>query len=202
MGPDLDPALQPTGHICADCGEELTYAAEAWLLQVVTLQEIGGKLQSYPIVDEDDPNKDFLFTPYFFCFQCWESMHEEMKEECDGQPPVEDTGFVADCHLCGSSVLEGEYCGLLSLGEFMLSRRSPNGVAGARFEVEHAPEVLCLYCLSILNESFIEMWDDLTQFGECQDCIFARCWRGAGCPCGCHLPDPEFAHDALTGIQR
>jgi hypothetical protein len=203
LGPELtDSALSPTGHICADCGENLTYAEEAWLLQVVQLQEIGGKLQSVYIVDEQDPDKDFLFTPYFFCFSCWENHIEELKEECDGQPPVEDRGCIADCFCCGSSILEGEYSGLISLGEFELSRRAPSGVAGATFAMRHAPDVICLYCLSVLNESFIEMWDELSQFGECMDCIFSRCWRAGPCACGCHTAHPESETEAQFVMER
>jgi hypothetical protein len=50
---------------------------------------------------------------------------------------------------------------------------------------------MCLYCLALLNSSFIEMWDELSQFGECMDCMFTRCWRGPSCPCTCHVPEQE-----------
>jgi hypothetical protein len=201
LEPELtELVLQPTGHICADCGDKLTYTSEAWLLQVATLQQIGGHLQSFPLVDEADPNRDFLFTPYFFCFECWENQYDELKEEFEDQPPVTDAGGVAECACCGSSVLEGEYCGLFQIGEFQASNRAPNGVAGPRFEMPHPPDVLCLYCLAVLNESFISMWDELSQFGECQDCIFSRCWRAGACPCSCHL-ESELVEDAQNVIQ-
>lgn len=193
MEPVLSEELErPTGQICADCEAQLRFMEESWLVQVVQLQVIGGQLQYYPIVDEEDQNRDFLFSPYFFCFSCWENLYEGLEEDVDGQPPVEDVGCVADCVCCGSSVLEGEYCGLLTLGEFQVSRRSPDGVQTPRFETSSAPDILCFYCLTLLNEGGIEMWEDLTQFGECDDCIFCRCWRGGTCACSCHIPDPEL----------
>jgi hypothetical protein len=201
LGPELTTAAQPTGQICAECGNEISYMEEAWLLQVVTLQQIGGELQSLHIVDPDDPSGDFLFTPYFFCFSCWESQYDDLKDESADQPPVEDNGSVAECVCCGSSICEGEYCGLVSLGEFQLSRRAPSGMATAHFEMNHAPDVLCMYCLAVLNESYIEMWDDLSQFGECMDCIFTRCWRGAQCLCDCHVPESELTDGTIIGPQ-
>jgi hypothetical protein len=192
MGADLaEVTMQPTGQVCADCGDDIRFTEEAWLLQVVQLQKVGGQLQYAPVIDETDPSRDFLYSPYFFCFRCWESQYDELKEELDNQPPNEDPLSVAECTCCGSSVREGEYTGLFIIGEFHTSRRSPNGVPSGTFAPNAAPEVLCFYCLYILNDNFIEMWEEVSQFGECEDCIFCRCWRGASCSCSCHQPDTE-----------
>jgi hypothetical protein len=193
MGPNLvtEATMQPTDQVCADCGEAVRFTEEVWLLQVVELHVVGGHLQYTQIIDETDADRDFLFAPYFFDFHCWESLYDDLKEECEDHPPVEDSLSVAECTCCGSSVREGEYTGLFTVGEFHLSRRSPNGMTSGTFVPNGAPEVLCFYCLYVLNDNFMEMWDELSQFGECADCIFCRCWRGDSCPCGCHLPDTE-----------
>jgi hypothetical protein len=193
MEPNLvaELTMQPSGQVCADCGENIRYTEEAWLVQVVQLQKVGDQLQYTPVIDETDPARDFLFSPYFFCFNCWENSYEDLKDELEDQPPNEDPHSIAECTCCGSSIRAGEYTGLFMVGEFHLSRRSPNGVSGGTFQPNAAPEALCFYCLYILNDNFIEMWDEVSQFGECADCIFVRCWRGASCSCGCHTPALE-----------
>jgi len=186
-----DPAPQATGHICADCGEGLTYTQEVWSVQVVQPQNFGGKTFFHTIIDEDDPSGDFLFEPYFFCFGCWENLYEAIKEEHDDTPPFLDADSKFECVCCGSGIREWEYAGTFTLGELLVSKRAPNGVRGPHFESNGKPELLCLYCLVLINEGHIEMWDGLSQFGECNDCIQIRCWREAACGCGCHIDAPE-----------
>lgn len=194
MGTELaqDPALQPTGHICADCGENIVYTQEAWLLSVVHPQKVGKKHFFHAVINEEDVDGSFLFDPYYYCFTCWESVYEEIKEESKDEPPVLDSGISEfECSCCGSGIREGEYAGTLSLGEFHVSKRAPSGVHGPYFKTITSPDLLCLYCLVLLNEGHIEMWEDLTQFGECNDCIQLRCWRHGACGCGCHTEEQE-----------
>lgn len=180
----------PTGHICADCGEELKYNEEVWLLQVMHLQLMGTppprQFAYYPVIDEHDARGDFLYEPYFFCFDCWELTYGEHKKEMADEPPVIDDLAVIECTCCGSGIREFEYAGVVTLGEPHPSKRAPNFVRGPYFEPIREPDVLCLYCLMVINNSLIKLWDDISQNGECDDCLQMRCWRGP-CACTCHL---------------
>lgn len=194
--------LQPTGHICGDCGKELKYTEECWLLQIAQPQRIDSKTVYHVVIDELDASGDFLFDPYFFCFNCFENLYEGHKSEIEDEPPVKDEESPFECVCCGSGIREWEYAGTFSVGEFHPSKRAPNGVRGPHFTPTCEPELICLYCLVLINEGFIAMWDELTQFGECDDCIQLRCWRYGtnACSCGCHIDDPELQDDG--GLQN
>lgn len=194
--------LQPTGHICADCGNSITYSEEVWLLQIVQPQRFSGRTFHHQVIDEEDLSGDFLFDPYFYCFSCWENMYKELQSEATDEPPIEDPGSAFECVCCGSGIREWEYAGIFTLGEFHVSTRAPNGVRGPHFVPNSQPDMLCLYCLVLLNEGHITMWEYLAQFGECNDCIQLRCWReGIGhCTCSCHLDEPEDSDaEQVTG---
>jgi hypothetical protein len=193
MGADLNLDLLPlytTGHVCADCGKNIKYMEECWLLQVVQLQRINGKTLQYAVIDEDDVDGDFLFEPFFFCHECWESNYESLRAESVDEPPVRDPFEQAhfECSCCGSDIREWEYAGSMTIGEFHPSTRAPNGVRGPCFIPNCDAEPLCLHCLRVLNENFIEMWDELSQLDECADCTQIRCWRYGdnACSCSCH----------------
>lgn len=197
MGTELSQAFPAkTGHTCTDCEEAIVYTEEAFLIEVVQPQVIGGQVFLHPIIDENDPDGDFLFQPYFFCFKDWEAHYEELREQTEDEPPVPDTLSVLECACCSSGIREWEYTGKFTLGEFHISRRSPNKVPEPKFQPNGKPDLLCLYCLSVINDNYIVMWDDLSQFGECIDCVRTRCWRHSPCGCGCHLPDPDFNDNA------
>jgi hypothetical protein len=191
--------LQPTGHICANCGSNIKYGEECWLIQIVQPQLFDGRALFHVIINEEDVDGDFLFEPYFFCFGCWESGYSDLKDQNEDEPPVKDEQGLSpfECVCCGSDIREWEYAGTFTLGEFRISKRAPNNIRGPRFVPNCNPELLCFYDLVLLNEGFVEMWDPetepLTQFGECNDCIQLRCWRygATGCSCSCHKDDQE-----------
>ena len=202
MGEDsvvLQAGVYPTGHICTDCGESLDYTDEVWLLQVMKPQQLGGQVFFHQVIDENDPQGDFLFEPYFFCFKCWENTYEAMRTDMEDEPPVPDADGVIECVCCGSGIRAWEYSGVFTLGEFHVSKRAPNGVPGPQFETISAPDVLCLYCLTLINDDHIVLWDDLSHGGECSDCIQGRCWRWATCACVCHTDTTEEEQEQATG---
>lgn len=191
--------LYPTVHVCAYCEEHIRYGEECWLLQVVQPQRVNGKTHLHDVIDEDDPNGDFMYDPYFFCFECMEALLSDLREEIADEPPVKDPHELGsfECFCCSSAIREWEYTGALSLGEFHVSTRAPNGVRGPRFVPNCESELICIYCLVLLNDGWIEMWEDLSHMGECNDCIQVRCWRygDCACSCACHSDDPAIVTD-------
>jgi hypothetical protein len=175
---------QPSGHVCADCGEPLGLTDEVWMVGVAQPHHLNNKVFYYPVLDEEDGG--FMFEPFFFCFDCWEGHYAALREEVSDDLPVEDAASASECLCCGSGIRDWEYAGVFTLGEFRSSRRSPNGVRGAKFVEIQKTEALCLYCLVLINTGHIEMWDDVSQFDECADCIQMRCWRYGSCDCYCH----------------
>jgi hypothetical protein len=196
MGAELiqDEVPVPTGHVCADCEESLAYADEVFLLQIVQPQILGGALFFHHVIDEDDPEGDFLYQPFYYCFTCWEDYYESLRKDAADSPPITDPQAVVECTCCSSSICAWEYAGSVTVGELNVSRRQPNNQLGPKFVPLGKPDILCLYCLSVLNDTHITMWDDLSQYGECSECIFVRCWRHEDddCGCPCHAPDTEF----------
>ena len=188
--------LDPTGHICADCGENIRYNDEVWLLQVVQAHHVGAELVHHPVIDENDPEGDFLFDPYFFCFKCWEAMYKSLQEESEDEPPIEDPESTLECVCCGSGIREWEYTGLFTLCELQLSTRAPNRVQGPRVQEVSRPDYLCMYCLVVLNNGFITLWTNIGQCEECADCTQLRCWRTANCGCGCHVYGVEYEEES------
>lgn len=180
----------PTGHICSDCGENLNYNDEVWLLEVRQPQVFHGKVVQHKVIDEDDPQGDYLFDPYFFCFKCWETMYKGLKEDVEDEPPFADAMAVVECACCGSGVREWEYAGIFTLGELQPSKREPNGVRGANFVPIAPHDTLCTYCLVLLNDGYITMWDHFSQNNECSECTQLRCWREETCGCTCHTDQP------------
>lgn len=207
MGADLSLALnaQPTDHICADCGKPIMFGQECWLIQIVQLHAHGDQIIHYPVIDPEDPNGDYLYYPFFFCFECWENNYKAIRDEVVDEPPLEDVTGTAqfECVICGSDICPGEYSGSFTLGEFQLSSRAPNGIRGGRFIPNAEPEAFCIYCVSMMNEYFIELWEGgVRQFGQCIECSQVRCWRygDCACSCGCHLgEDPEEEEEEANG---
>jgi hypothetical protein len=181
-----------TDFICADCEEPLRYTDEVFLVQVVQMQRYQDRLLFHDIIDDQDPDGPcFRFEPYHFCFKCWEDTYNQVRDETEDEPPVIDGyDLAADCVCCGSSIRNGEFAGTFTLGEFHLSDRAPNGVRGQSFKPLGKSDIMCLYCLATMNENYITMWPDLSQYDECIDCIQTRCWRGSACDCRCHHEPP------------
>lgn len=202
MGPELiEDEENPTGNVCADCESGIALTEEAFLVQVVTPAKAGGAVLFFPVIDEHDVAGDFLFEPYLYCFTCWEEHWDNLKNEANDSPPVADGYSVIECACCGSGIREWEYAGTFTLGELRTSPREPNNTPGAHFVPVNKPEVICLYCLRTFNENYIEMWNELSQFGECADCTHFRCWRyqNPGCSCACHQETTQETHEHEQG---
>lgn len=190
---ELEGRRRPVEVICADCEDRIGYEKEFVLLQVVQLQKLGGGVFFYPVMDETGIVSDYQFEPYHFCFECWEDLYEKIREEMADAPPAEDALSVIECTCCGSGIREWEITGTWTVGEFITSRRAPapGFTPGPRFDQASKPEVLCAYCLALLNEVVITMWDDFPAESICIDCVQARCWRHQNCGCSCHEGESE-----------
>ncbi len=177
-----------TSEICAQCEEDLIEEEDVIVVQVMRPEILNGVPQLVPILDEEG---DFQYEHYFLHFKCWEELAEGLKEEVQNTPPVPDELSLLSCECCGSAIREYEPIMGVTLGELIRSKRSPSGDRGFELYASEAPDVFCLTCLGILNESYITFWDDgVTISGECLECQFARCWRGFDCGCICH-PNAE-----------
>jgi hypothetical protein len=193
------PFLPPEGDItmkteqsCPSCGEEIVFTEEIVQLLVVQPHFANGELLLHPVLDDAG---DFLYEPYFLQFMCWEGVEEELEEEIEDVPPIEDVGSPLACRYCRSGIREWEHCGAITLGEIHIAKRAPNGVRGEDFIEAAYPDLICLYCLLLINEGILELWDadtgGVTQEGECGDCLQARCFRlpKNTCCCTCHLDE-------------
>jgi hypothetical protein len=186
--------LPPAGIACADCEDDIYYEEECILLQVVQPQMVGGIVHFWPVMDETGVVSDFQFEPYHFCFHCWEDLLEKVKEEMQDVPPLEDELSVIECSCCGSGIREWERVGTWTIGEFLHSRRAPLHQwpqPGPRFNTVNKPEVLCTYCLVLMDECVISMWEDFPDPHTCSDCVQMRCWRYQECGCTCHEDEGE-----------
>ena len=182
-----------TEHICADCSESIRYMDEVYLLQVVRPVKFGKEVQYCQVIDEAAAAGEFLFEPWFYCIPCWEKLYESVRSDMSDELPVTDEHSDLECSCCASGMRsgnihrEGELVGIATMGEFRLSTRAPNGMHGPEFTPISNPDTLCLYCLTIINDGYIDMWPNLSERGECADCIQMRCWREQQCACQCHL---------------
>lgn len=179
------PWLAPTGWECTDCGSRIRYTEDVFLLQMCQLQEYDKRTHYHQVIDEDDVKGDFLYEPAYFCEECWDALFESLKDDLEDAPPVDDPESDFECTCCGSGIRAWELVGVFVAGAFQRSTRAPNGVGGPRF-IPESPELMCLSCLVLLNEH-LEFWANLSEQGECADCVHMRCWRlGDYCDCDCH----------------
>jgi hypothetical protein len=200
---ELDSILRKTDFICADCGDAITYMDEVFRLEVVRPWRYEGQTLHSDVTDEHHPEEGFVYEPYYFCYRCWEKNYEEVQNDMRDELPVEDPfSRNFECVNCASGIRDGELAGVFTLGEFHVSERAPNGVRGQHFVPIGNPDMICIYCLTILNEGYIDMWQYLSENYECDDCIQARCWRlashGLECECRCHHePEEEVEEDTF-----
>lgn len=179
---------------CSSCAEDFKEGDEVILVKIVRGQQVpepaapyGTRVEAY---DEIDDEGDFRYEPYFMHYSCWELLAEEYSEKIEDLPPIweDDTNQLVFCQFCRNSIRAWEVFGLLMFGVVKASLRSPNGKAGSiSFKlVEDADqEEICLSCLRGICEESLELWDDLSQMGECKDCSHIRCWRPEYNPCKC-----------------
>ena len=204
MGPLLVPPFREgditmkTQKICV-CGDLIVFTQEIVLLQVVELTEMNGTLMLQPVeIREGEFRGDFAWEPYYVEFSpCWEKIEEWLEEQLEDSPPLDDLYSRVNCHYCKSGIRVGEYCGSITMGEFHINLRSPNGHKEDDFKPAGYPAIICLYCLLLINDGNMEFWDPeeggISQQGECGDCTRARCWRSPpeACNCMCHH-DEDF----------
>lgn len=187
MGSDLELSSGITTEACAQCEDEIEFLDEVFIIQVVRVEVHEDMPTLMPLLDE---HGDFLYEHYFLHFKCWEEIVYEHKEEMEDTPPVEDELGLIRCDVCGSSIREYETCAAVTCGEIHRSKRSPSGQGhGQDFISLGAPDVLCIHCISSINEYWITFWEGgVTQLneGECLECQHARCWRAFDCGCTCH----------------
>jgi len=189
---DISTEPQATAHVCNDCGERLRLTDEVWLFRVVQPYEATKETVFLDVINEHVG--DFLFAPAFLCFSCGDNIYHGLKKDLQDEPPVEDPESPYECSCCGSGIRNWEYSGVLELGEPRLSRRSPSGKPSTYFDAANDPELLCLYCLVLINQGQLELWPQLgyrphedAPLIECEDCIQSRCWRDFTCDCACHF---------------
>ncbi len=188
MGPDPDELeeMYITPHACAYCDDWLYITDELILVQVVYTNFLEDHIECYDI---DDGQGGFVYDPWFYHLDCWESVMEELDALTEGQPPVVDPLGHYDCSQCGSGIRAWETSCLVTPGELRRSPRAPNGVPGIHFDnCLGDPQLLCISCSLQLNDEVFEMWDVFSHNGECSEGTHRRCWRDnnchdIGCPC-------------------
>ena len=181
---DDDASWARTQEVCADCGARIRFTDEIFLIQVVQAQTVNGKVELYPLQDDEG---EYRYSPHLVHIECWENVDEGIKETMQDEPPLLCEGAVLECSICASSILAWEHFGIIALGEMQLSPRRPSNESSVVFTENGHPEPICLACLVLINLQEIELWDTVTQSGECENCTQERCWRTAGCSCDCHF---------------
>ncbi len=178
----MDGLSLESGQICAGCEADIELTEEAILLQVIYPFVGASGLEACAI---ESVTGEHLYSPYFFHIDCWEEYQEELNELLTARPLTEE-GSHMECSLCESTIRQWEVTGSLSFGELHYSRREPDSVPTICFDDCGVPQKLvCLSCLSRLNDEVLECWKNLSHCGECAEGTHQRCWRYGGCAEGC-----------------
>jgi hypothetical protein len=174
----------PTEHPCAYCGDEIGFTDEVYLLKIVQAQLINGRIEYYDVLDNEG---SFAYEPYFFEFQCWEALVEELTELKHDEPPITDTQALLDCDACESDIRPWEIFGLAAFGELHTSQKTPDGRPTTVFEDLNSYQHLCiscLYCMNTDNQYYPIIHGGLPDEQHCENGIHSRCWRWPGmCSC-------------------
>ena len=174
-----------TDHACAKCSDAILLTYEVYLLRVVIpVVSTDGGLEYMDVEAED---RDYMYEPRYFEFGCWEDVRDNLREDLENAPSIQDDKAILDCGICESGICRGEYLGLATWGEVRCSQRMPEGEATHIFELEDiSPFPICISCLSKMNDE-ICLWDDpVDQEGSCDEGTHQRCWR-QGCMDVCLL---------------
>lgn len=176
---ELYRMVMRTGHACACCGDNILFSDESVVITVVVpTVGINATLVFEPALAEDG---DYLYEPRFLEYDCWENVVNEVYEELQDKPPIEDPESVTSCKICESGVRLGEIMGLATKGELLCSSRLPDGVETTTFDAQDLnPDVICIVCLQNLSMNVIDLWESVEQGDECAEGTEIRCWR-VGC---------------------
>lgn len=187
---DDDLFRMATGIECACCCQEVEASEEAALLLIVQTQQVGDRIEHYPVLKDSDG--DYQFTPLFVHLEgCWKDVEEGIQEKIEDNLPVEDAWSILTCRFCGSGVREWEYLALGQFGEFHCSPHQPNPHTPVyKFQPWEGQDEtsirICLSCITKIGEETLDDWGEVSQFGECIYCTHGRCWRDPTCSCFCH----------------
>lgn len=182
------PHAPETPIDCTSCGKAFCESEEIFqvTLRFVVRTETG--LTQCHVLGEDG---DCAYEPTFFHVGCWEEVVEGLREAVADTPSVEDEEAALLCTFCESGVREWEHFGRAYIGELRRSPRCPDGQKAYRFVRidSSAGSLICLPCMQRVHDEVLEIWDEVSQEGECSDCIHDRCWRQSECECDCHSED-------------
>lgn len=176
-------------NICCDsCGTRFVEDDEIFQSTIrysIVLDDTITTLEQHHVQDDEG---ELRFDPILLHIECWETVVEGLKEALEDMPPIEDPEQVLTCTFCESSVREWEYYARVHIGELQPSPRAPEGEPVWRFIQfsKNNGSIMCLSCMSRVHDEVLEIWDDVSQDGECTDCSQDRCWREGECDCDCH----------------
>lgn len=173
---------EPTGCCCVHCTDEIGMVEEIFLLRIVFPFLTNGELQH---VDATRRDGGYAYEPAFWCFDCWEATQEELAEQQEDCPPMQNSTGIILCDICQSDVLPGEAVGLLSFGEIHWSERSPNHTRSPVFvDMDNGePKHICIGCLYHLEENRDHpLWPEGIEpapghAAPTVDDLFGRTWR-------------------------
>lgn len=176
---ELYRLVMRTDYDCACCGDTIMFSDESIVITImVPTVSPDGALAYEPVLAEDG---DYLYEPRFLEYSCWENVANELYEDQQDNPPIEDAESVTSCKLCESGIRLGEIMGLATKGELLCSPRLPDGVETTTFDAQDpAPDVICIVCLQNLATNVIDLWESIEQADECSEGTELRCWR-LGC---------------------
>lgn len=172
-----------TDHVCAYCEANLDLLEEVLLLQVVYPNRVNGHDEFYDL--ENDAGTSYEYTPYYFHMECWEEIGADLDTHNEEVAALAHEYGIHECDSCTSDILAWELTGLLTEGEFRTSQRAPNGEPTTYFHSNTKPRCYCAACLLHVNNEILEMWENFSHNGECQDGTLLRCWRSGMCCNGC-----------------
>lgn len=169
-------------HICAACGEDLHVLEELVLVQIATPHRTGNSINFWAIENEGG----FAYKPEYIHVGCWEEIDLNLARNIEDKDKVEDSRELLKCVTCESSIFEQETLGLVTVGEFRIARKMPNGKPALYFDHGASkPLPHCIYCVRTINHCSLELWDEVSHTGECMDGTRRRCWRYQACPYHC-----------------